>query len=313
MERCPNRWTPSSPKCVTCCSTRRSPGRSRPAGGAAHPVGEPRRAAAGRPQGRHRGCRSSPTTAPGRTPGTCPPARRPRRRSTRCWPSRSATGTWRRAAATVQVRVTKKGDAQVHRAAATPPCRATATRAAGTAAAARPRQAVAARPGRSAVRGDRRQRRRSAARSTRSCGRWPRPCRPIRPTAVAAARRRPGLRQRLPDLRRLPLPGRPRRARSRSWASTCGRTSGYATPPSPRELGCAGRRDGSWPARSRTRTSTFDAGPGAGAARLRHRDRSGAGPGGAVERTVGARRAVLPPRHRRPAQGRTRPRRRTAS
>ena len=47
----------------------------------------------------------------GERPGRLPP-------STPCWPSRSATGTCRRRPRRVQLRVTKKGEAQVHRAVA---------------------------------------------------------------------------------------------------------------------------------------------------------------------------------------------------
>ena len=43
-------------------------------------------------------------------------ARPPTRRSTSCWPTRSATGTSRRPTETLQLRVTKKGAAQLHRA-----------------------------------------------------------------------------------------------------------------------------------------------------------------------------------------------------
>ena len=61
-----------------------------------HPVGEARRVAAGRPQERHPPADRDRRRQPGRTPGTSPTAPTPPRRSTRCWPSRSATGTWRR-------------------------------------------------------------------------------------------------------------------------------------------------------------------------------------------------------------------------
>ena len=71
-------------------------GRRRPAPRAAARAG-PRRAAAGPAQGRACSCRSSPPTDGRRRPrATTRRARRPDAPSTRCWPSRSATGTSRR-------------------------------------------------------------------------------------------------------------------------------------------------------------------------------------------------------------------------
>ena len=113
-----------------------------------------------------------------------------------------------------------------------------------------------------------------------------------------AARRRPRLRQRLPDLRRPPLPDRGARPagprhRGRRQAAVAPTT----TPPSsPRRHRRRLRRR-----HDPRRGAAAAARRGARPARLRHRDRRRARPGGRVGVAARAGRALLPPRHRRAA------------
>ena len=121
-----------------------------------------------------------------------------------------------------------------------------------------------------------------------------------RPTVRGpAADRRPGLRQRLPDVRRAALPRpRPRAARPPGRRGREG-----AVPRAQQRRGRAGLGiDAEFVVGSIAGAELEQAARGgARPARLRHRHRRGAGPGRRVGAPPGARGAVLPPRHRRPA------------
>ena len=115
---------------------------------------------------------------------------------------------------------------------------------------------------------------------------------PDRAAAEPAARGRPGLRQRVPDLRRVPLPGR---ARARRPTGRRGRPRGpaaSATPSWPQRLGWADRV--SFVAGTIADAAVTRRRRGAGAARLRHGHRRRAGPGGALGRPLDPGRALLP-------------------
>ena len=183
----------------------------------------PGRAALRRPQGRPAPAGHGVRRDPGAHPqprASATPARTP---STSCWTSRSATGTSRRPPRRQQLRVTKKGEAVVHRRRA--PSRPSVDREP------RPGQGAAAARGRPGVPGARADRR-AGPDEAEPAGEVP-PGRGVPADAGrldhrgdrqgppapadgrgAAAGRRPRLRQRLPDLRRRAVP-RPRRAACR--------------------------------------------------------------------------------------------------
>ena len=130
-----------------------------------------------------------------------------------------------------------------------------------------------------------------------------------RPTPERAARdRRPRLRQRLPDLRHRALPDpRPRAARPPDRHRPA-RAVARAQREDRRRA--RRRRDASSPPRSSEADARRAARRRPRPARLRHRHRRRAGPRDRVGDAAGPRRALLPPRHRRPApHARPRPRR----
>ena len=274
-------------------------GRRRPAPRAAA-LGGPRRAAPGRPSRPAPGCRSPPPTAPGRTPATSPPGAEADAAVDELLAE--PFGNWHveTADATLQLRVTKSGEAQVHRATASRPAATPGGHDRAKEYLLDPGDPIFAEIGGSAAK-------------RRQVDAFLRALAATLPDDLdrPAAGGRPGLRKRLPDLRRLPLPDRPRAGRRRWSAWTSGRTSGSRNTELAERLGWADRvsfvAGTIADARRRTRP-----GPGAGAARLRHRYRRGAGPGGALGRPLGARRAVLPPRPGRAAARPARRRRRTS-
>ena len=228
---CPNPCNRPSPSCARCCWTRS--GWSAPSRRVGGTVSEPppwRRVELrpGRPAAPAGGCRWSRTTSGRRTTTNeaygDPAAARCRPAARR---SRSGAGTSRPSTDTVQLRVTKKGAAQVHRAARARRwrlrSRRTSTTAASRGCSTRRRRCCASSASPTRTGGSSPAGRPSTARSRRCCARST-PCSSAVPTSAPDGGPTPGgrprLRQRVPHVRRVRLADDDAAATSRSSAST---------------------------------------------------------------------------------------------